>query len=212
MARLTLEQIWLSSTRLEGGAWRRNYSQSPKRQINQIVPFLGTRTVLFTGSFWGLTEKAIHLSNILVMDCEIIEEQPTKIQTPVQPNRIDNQIINQPSNQLPTQTYGGVVNAEPSYSSATHFKCTYNGKNYWVKKIDLRKQPVMVRCSCSDYFFVWSYSNYTNGIQFGGRSRPYVRKTPKGTGRPETNPKHVPGLCKHLAQMAQVLQTSGFAI
>ena len=79
MARLTLEQIWINATTLPDAkgnpaVWRRNYSQSPKRQINQIVPFLGTKTVLISASFWGLTEKSVHLSNSLFMGCEIIEE------------------------------------------------------------------------------------------------------------------------------------------
>lgn len=211
MARLTLEQIWMSSMKL--APWRRNYSQSPKRQLNQIVPFLGTRTVLFTASFWGLTEKSIHLSNILVMDCEIIEE---KTVVPTISQQSSSSVVASNRASLPTASteetarpYGGEVNAEPNYSSATHFKVTYNGKNYWIKKIDMRRQNVLIRCSCSDYFYSWSWANYINGIQFGGRARPYVRKT---KNYPPRNPNNVLGLCKHLAQFASMLQTSGFAV
>lgn len=212
MARMTLEQIWLGATRL--AQHRRNYSQSPKRQINQVIPFVGTKTVLFTGSFWGVTEKSVHLSNILVMNCEIIEEQQV-ITNPIQttPTPQPTSIEGNPQNIVsPIKPYGGVVNAEPAYSSATHFKATYNGKNYWIKKIDLRSQPVLVRCSCSDYFFTFSFYNYNNGIQFGGRARPYVRKTPRGSGRPDRNPVKTVGVCKHIANMGQILQSSGFAI
>lgn len=214
MAKVTLEQLWLSATRLS--PWRRNYSQSPKRQINQIVPFLGTRTVLFTGSFWGLTENSVHLSNILFMDCEIIEEvvrpqqqapvTPT-VATPQQPNTPQQgTAVNKP---VGTSNYGGVVNAEPNYSTSTHFKVTYAGKNYWIKKIDMKRQACLVRCSCSDYYFTWSWANYNNGVQFGGRARPYHRKT---KDRKPRNPANIMGLCKHISQFAQMLQTSGYAL
>ena len=212
MARVTLEQLWLSATRLN--PWRRNYSQSPKRQVNQIVPFLGTKTVLFTGSFWGLTENSVHLSNILFMDCDIIEE-PRQQQAVPTPTVV--QKVPQPTNQTqqgtavrtPNQPYGGVVNAQPNYSTSTHFKVTYNGVNYWIRKIDMKKQPCLVRCSCSDYYFVWSWSNFNNGVQFGGRARPYHRKTKE---RPPRNPSGFMGLCKHVSQFAQMLQTSGYAL
>jgi hypothetical protein len=205
MARMTLEGLWLSATKLS--PWRRNYSQSPKRQINNIVPFVGTKTVLFTASFWGLTSKSVHLTNILFMNCEIIEEkkaEPAPVQTQ-EPTVIEDETQVKP----PPKPYGAVVNAEPEYNSTTHFKVTYNGVNYWVKKIDMKKQPVLIRCSCEDYFFCWGYYNYMAGLQFGGRQRPYVRKTKH---YPPKNLKGVLGLCKHQAQMGQMLQTSGYAL
>ena len=210
MARMTLESLWISASRL--AAHRRNYSSSPKRQINQIVPFAGTRTLLFTGSFWGLTENSIHLANILFMDCDITREvvatpTPTVVTTtPVGTQAVPQGTAQQGTTPIP---YGGVSNAEPNYSTATHFKVTYNGANYWVRKIDMKKQTCLVRCSCSDYYYVWSHYNYTNGVQFGGASRRYVRKT---STRPEANKLHVVGICKHLAGFSSLLQTSGYAI
>lgn len=203
MARMTLEALWISATKL--APWRRNYTQSPKRQITQIVPFVGTKTVLFTGSFWGLTENSIHASNILIMNCEIIEEQTTP---PTQPQTqeltvISDEEVNKAAEQQP---YGGT---QPPYDSTTHFRASYGGRNYWIKKIDMRRQPVLVRCSCSDYFFTWGYYNYINGVQFGGRQRPYQRKT---STRPPRNIPRLPGICKHLSGFSQMLQTSGFAI
>lgn len=211
MARYTLEQLWLGSMKLS--PWRRNYSQSPRRQINQIVPFLGTKTVLFTASFNGLTEKSVHLSNILFMDCEIIEESIIKPQseTIIQPQNTTQQSAVVETKVNKPQPYGGVVNAEPNYSTATHFKVTYNGKNYWIKKIDMKIKPILVRCSCSDYYFVFSWSNFKNGVQFGGKARPYVRVSPP-SNRPPRNPHDYQGICKHLAQFSAMLQGSGYAI
>ena len=218
---MTLENLWISSTTLEGGAWRRNYSGSPKRQVNQIVPFVGTKTVLFTGSFWGLTENSVHLANILFMDCDIVEEVVTKPIAPT-PVAVEETPINN-TQAVPQGTalhgtthpttigggYGGVVNAEPNYSTATHFKVTYNGVNYWIRKIDMKRQPVLIRCSCSDAYFVWSYANYTKGLQFGGKSKPYHRLT---TTRKPKNPRLVPGACKHVCGFSELLKTSGYTL
>lgn len=204
MARMTLEQLWISSARLS--PWRRNYSQSPKRQINQIIPFVGTKTLLFTGSFWGLTEKAIHLSSILFMGCEIIEEQaqPTPPVQTQEPTIISDEEVSVAAEQQP---YGGI---QLPYDSSTHFMIPYQGRNYWVRKIDMKKQPVVIRCSCSDYFFSFSYANYLAGVQFGGRARPYIRKT---THYPRRNPQNIVGGCKHVVgQFAQMLQTSGYTV
>lgn len=217
MAKMTLEQIWASAIRLS--PWRRNYSQSPKRQITNIVPFVGTRTVLFTASFWGLTSKSVHLTNILVQDCEIFEEQPSLAQapSPVQPSQPSQPLQpSQPSqpgqpyvplgSSQPVQPYGG-VNAP--YDSSTHFKVVYNNKNYWVKKFDLKRQAVSIRCSCEDYYFVWSHANYVNGVQFGGMARPYHRVP--GSTRPPKNPTNIPGLCKHISQVIAMLNNNGYA-
>lgn len=216
---MTLEQLWISSTTLEGGAWRRNYSGSPKRQVNQIVPFVGTKTVLFTGSFWGLTENSVHLANILFMDCDIVEEiivQPTMAVAPVAVEGvpINNTRVVPQGTALHGSTpapkpYGGVSNAEPNYSTATHFKVTYNGVNYWVRKIDMKRQPCLIRCSCSDYYFCWSYSNYIKGLQFGGKSKPYHRLT---TTRKPKNPRLISGACKHVCGFSELLQTSGYTL
>jgi hypothetical protein len=212
--RLTLDKIWLNATTIPNSkgqvqSWRRNYTNNPKRQINQLVPFVGTKTLLVSASFWGLTEKSVHLTNILFMNCEIIEEkapEPEPFQTQ-EPTIIDDE-----KPKIPVKTtYAPVPNSEPSYSSATHFKVTYQNTNYWVKKIDMRKQDVLIRCSCSDYYHTWSWANFINGIQFGGRFKPYIRKTKTMPPR-NPNPRKYFGLCKHVSQLAQMLQTSGFAV
>lgn len=212
MARLTLEQIWISSTNLQDSkgrpaVWRRNYSQSPKRQINQIVPFLGTKTVLISASFWGLTEKSVHLSNILFMNCEIIEEVAEPVQAEEETQ--EPTIIDSEKPQIPVRKPIVNTNVNPTYDPNTHFRIQYQGKFYWIKKFDMKKQSVLIRCSCSDYYHTFSYYNFTGGIQFGGRFKPYRRKT---LTRPPRNPNRVLGLCKHLAQFASMLQNNGLSL
>ena len=75
----------------------------------------------------------------------------------------------------------------------------------------MKRQPVLVRCSCSDYYFTWSWSNLINQIQFGGRFKPYVRKTKTHAPR-NPDPRKYWGLCKHLAQFASMLQNNGLSL
>ncbi|HBY20324.1 MAG TPA: hypothetical protein DEG71_04840 [Clostridiales bacterium] len=214
MARLTLEQIWINATTLPDAkgnpaVWRRNYSQSPKRQINQIVPFLGTKTVLISASFWGLTEKSVHLSNILFMGCEIVEETEEPVQEPEETQ--EPTIIDAEKPKIPVRKPIVNTNINPSYDPNTHFRIQYQNKFYWIKKFDMKRQPVLVRCSCSDYYFTWSWSNLINQIQFGGRFKPYVRKTKTHAPR-NPDPRKYWGLCKHLAQFASMLQNNALSL
>ena len=214
MARLTLEQIWIKATQIpnakgQPAVWRRNYSQSPKRQINQIVPFLGTKTVLISASFWGLTENSVHLSNILFMNCEIIEEVAETVQAEEETQ--EPTIIDSEKPQIPVRKPIVNTNVNPTYDPNTHFRIQYQNKFYWIKKFDMKRQSVLVRCSCSDYYFTWSWSNMLAGIQFGGRFKPYVRKTKTHAPR---NPdvRKYQGLCKPLAQFAAMLQNNGLSL
>jgi hypothetical protein len=49
--------------------------------------------------------------------------------------------------------------------------------------------------NCPDFFFCYSYYNKVNNALAGGVLRSYTRKTKT---RPERNPIHTPGVCKHL--------------
>lgn len=61
------------------------------------------------------------------------------------------------------------------------------------------KNKVLVRCGCSSYYYYYWFWNKKNKAHEGQSLKPYSRKTPSGpNGRPEVNPDHVPGLCKHL--------------
>ena len=126
MARMTLEALWISATKL--APWRRNYTQSPKRQITQIVPFVGTKTVLFTGSFWGLTENSIHASNILIMNCEIIEEQTTP---PPQPQTQELTVI-------PDEEVNKAAEQQPLWRNSTSIRFCYSFQSFlrWEKLLD----------------------------------------------------------------------------
>lgn len=66
----------------------------------------------------------------------------------------------------------------------------------------------LVRCACEAYYFWFIYANSLVGGQIAGnRFVPYVRKTPPPPqGRPYANPRNLPGVCKHLIFLMNVLR------
>lgn len=72
------------------------------------------------------------------------------------------------------------------------------------------KTPVRVTCSCSAYYFYFSKWNTDSGAHARGRMKLYVPvKNPKRKVGP-LNPRHLPGVCKHIAAYAQLLKDSDY--
>lgn len=84
-----------------------------------------------------------------------------------------------------------------------------DGKKYYVRPIDLHNHNVKVRCNCLDFYHRFAHYNHGDRSIVGRAPVPYQRKT---TTRPEVNPDHVPGMCKHLIKVVQTLQTQGIII
>lgn len=93
--------------------------------------------------------------------------------------------------------------------SLNYFQIYYDGKMYWIHKLDRLKNPLTVRCSCADFYHTWSYYNYNNGCLYGPKPKMYVRKT---DWMPPRNPQHIPGLCKHVFHAWTILRNSGFTV
>lgn len=102
------------------------------------------------------------------------------------------------------------VKMHPADSSESgHFLIHTKHGSFAVEQFDWIKQPVKVRCSCRDFYFRFAAWNHQKGALFGRIPPKYVRKT---TTRPEVNPKHIPGICKHIQLAAKVLINSKGAI
>jgi hypothetical protein len=84
-------------------------------------------------------------------------------------------------------------------------KIESGGVVYWVRPFEQKKSPVQVRCSCTDYRFTWYWWNKKNDAHTG---KDFPAYTPTGD-RPERNPLHVPGVCKHILGAFNVLRNSG---
>lgn len=84
---------------------------------------------------------------------------------------------------------------------------TKTGDLVWSEQLKSFKHPVMVRCSCLDFFFRWGYPDARKSALTGKDNFRYTRKTPAPpVGRPYQNPKNLPGFCKHVVGLWELLQ------
>lgn len=83
---------------------------------------------------------------------------------------------------------------------------TFTGSDkqeYHVEPIQLGRNNVEVRCTCLDFYFTFSAWNTNDKALYGEPAEPYVRKT---TTRPERNPTHQSGMCKHILAVVKELR------
>jgi len=76
----------------------------------------------------------------------------------------------------------------------------------WMAPINIAKNPAAAWCSCPDFQYrhEW-YLQPKKSLAGGHKRRPYKRKT---RTRPSVNPLKLPGVCKHLYQLALKLEAS----
>jgi hypothetical protein len=71
-----------------------------------------------------------------------------------------------------------------------------------MRLLSMKLNDVKIRCDCKDFYFTWwYYTNKYNSLS-GAPFKKYKRKTDY---YPERNPKHVPGMCKHLITLIKYL-------
>jgi hypothetical protein len=90
--------------------------------------------------------------------------------------------------------------------NADYKEIEYKGEIYYIERPTLHTE-VTVRCSCPDFYFTFMWYNFKNKTLFGRMGKRYVRKT---TTRPERNPLHIPGICKHLFQLQSYLRVHDY--
>jgi hypothetical protein len=78
-----------------------------------------------------------------------------------------------------------------------HVKLDFdNAEACFVQRLRYEKDQILrVRCDCEDYRFTWAQWNKKKGGMYGPDFPPYRRVTDT---RPERNPMHTPGACKHV--------------
>lgn len=86
-------------------------------------------------------------------------------------------------------------------------KLVYQDRQVWVKKLDVRKNRVKVRCSCPNEYFAWAWQGFQQGYLFGSQPKRYIRKT---LDRPRVNPNNYAGICKHIAASVVLAQNMGW--
>lgn len=74
---------------------------------------------------------------------------------------------------------------------------------YEIEKISLTENDITVRCDCPDFRFRFAYYNFLDSSLYGRKPQKYIRKT---ENFPPANPSGLPGMCKHLIKLQEVLQ------
>ena len=105
---------------------------------------------------------------------------------------------------------GGVKFAREPFKGC--LEVDYKGHTYYIEKPSLNRSTIRVRCSCKDFYFVFSYADYINRAILGPKPKAYKRKTPPPSqgGRPYKNPDKISGLCKHVFHLLQYLKAKGY--
>jgi hypothetical protein len=81
-----------------------------------------------------------------------------------------------------------------------------DGRDYHMQPIILTGHNVKVRCNCLDFYHRFAAWNHQDNSIVGRAPLPYQRRT---NTRPEVNPDHVPGMCKHLLKLMDELRRQG---
>ena len=81
-----------------------------------------------------------------------------------------------------------------------------DGRIYEFDKILLQKNPISLRCECSDFYWRFQHWNKLDKSLYGPDRKPYERKTGH---LPPANPSELPGMCKHCIKMIETLKESG---
>lgn len=113
---------------------------------------------------------------------------------------------------------GFAQNEDREYDSIIVFKgVNYGGKQttvtasdglkYSFDKLSLESTDVMLRCNCPDFYWRFNYYNHLDKSLYGSKRGKYESK-----GGLPANPMELPGMCKHLMKMAEMLSGSGILI
>lgn len=94
----------------------------------------------------------------------------------------------------------GVNYAQPNTPNTTQLP----GQEVSVERIPLTKDNARVFCDCMDFRFRFAHYNHKDDSLAGNPPPPYQRVP--GSNRPEANPSHLPGMCKHLMRIVRFLK------
>lgn len=80
-------------------------------------------------------------------------------------------------------------------------------QEYKIVPINYQSTDCKVSCTCLDFRI--RFAHYNDGAKALHGPKPDLYARVPGSNRPEANPKHSPGVCKHLMDFADSLQDSG---
>jgi hypothetical protein len=80
-----------------------------------------------------------------------------------------------------------------------------DGLPYKFKKLIAEKHDVLVRCSCPDFKWRWSYWDGQQKCLYGAKPKPYDPVSNRGPA----NPLELEGMCKHTLKLVEALKDAG---
>lgn len=76
-----------------------------------------------------------------------------------------------------------------------------DGLEYSFSPLSLENTDILLRCNCLDFKFRFNFYDHVDKSLYGRVRSPYA-----SAGGPPANPQELPGMCKHLMKMTEVLQ------
>lgn len=175
----TAPDLFRSGVRVSKG--RENPKPSGIRTLKNVVPYVGTKSVLMQVLSIGVSLPWMtYQTDLMFSDIEFTHDDTV-------------------------------------FNDREWIEIKYQMESVYMKKIDLRRCRVKVRCSCPDFYFTFSWQDWNQGALFGSKPKRYIRKTiwnplaPEGQrGYPPRNPDNHAGMCKHAYNAIQLIQQNGW--
>lgn len=95
------------------------------------------------------------------------------------------------------------VNVRMMKSSEYHVQLS---KGKYIRPISLSSKEIKVRCDCHDFRWRFAYYDDVHKALYGATPPPYVPVSNRGP----VNPRHLPGMCKHLMAALKTLHSYGY--
>jgi hypothetical protein len=80
-----------------------------------------------------------------------------------------------------------------------------DGRNYVFERLGYDANDVLVRCNCPDFQWRFNFFDHEDSSLYGRKRRRYEAIADPGSA----NPNRMPGMCKHLMQLAATINNSG---
>ena len=80
------------------------------------------------------------------------------------------------------------------------------GKYSYISPISTAASRVKVRCDCHDFRWRFAYYDFSNGALYGATPPAYTPTSNRGP----VNPRHLPGVCKHILAAFNSMRSDGF--
>ena len=94
-----------------------------------------------------------------------------------------------------------------NYNADGPIQIEYQGRLYTFEAPSLARTDVHIRCNCNDFKWRFNYYDHLDHSLYGRVRAPYENQ-----GGAPANPQEMPGMCKHLMKLAQVLEEEGLII